>query len=873
MRLVPALLSLCVGSFFVGAANANQSLTTVGVSKQFTPAVIKPGERSRLRITFTNGSTLSASNLSVVDNLPAGVVVPAGPNPITTCPGAVITTPTATRVQVDGGSLGATTGLEPARCYAELDVLASTQGDFVNTIAVGGFTARVGGAQIANADPATAILRAKTPVVIHQAIASLTLDPGSPAGFTTGEASRLPGASAPLVIRLTNPNPTPLTQAQLTNSLPIGLVVAPTPAAATTCPGATVTAIASSGSIQLTGATIAANGFCTLTVNVLSNTPSAYTNTIESAALLTFEGVTNEERTRARLQVLYPPGLFKQFSPPVIPPGGTTRLTINVGNVNVANTTLTANLIDTLPTTPAPMVVAAVPNVTTSCPGGTGIVLAPAGSPTVRMNNGAVVPSAGCRIEVNVTAPLPGSYLNNLPAGALQTNRGSNEQPATATLRVSTLGFISGKVFFDRLTPFNGIFAPGQDPPISGVEIQLRSGPTVGGALLFTTHTDAAGNYLFSDLPAGTYSVLQNGQPAGTLNNVTLAGTIVGIGASSGSVGVASNPTATTSQIVGIVLGNDAGDAGRVSGSINNNFSEVRPVSVSGTVFRDVNNNGVQQGADLGLLGVPIVLTGTGWQGQSVSASTTTDANGNYSFINLPQPNGSGYTITQPLQPINTLNGITTAGPAVANGVAGVATTVSTVPSRISGIVMPPGSNSVGNNFAEIPTDRRVSGRVFRDFDDNGIFNGADLGISGQTLELTGSDINGNPVSLTTTTLGDGTYVFTSVAQSNGVGYTITQPNQPADTQSGITTAGSTGGTATLKTSVPSRIAGLNLAGLNTVSADNNFGELDSRGPPPPGGGPDQIQSIPTLSGWAFLSLLALIVGLGCWPVRQRIDA
>jgi hypothetical protein len=39
-------------------------------------------------------------------------------------------------------------------------------------------------------------------------------------------------------------------------------------------------------------------------------------------------------------------------------------------------------------------------------------------------------------VTVNVTASAPGSYLNTLPAGALQTDHGNNANPAVATLTV-----------------------------------------------------------------------------------------------------------------------------------------------------------------------------------------------------------------------------------------------------------------------------------------------------------------------------------------------------------------------------------------------------------------------------------------------------
>lgn len=851
---------------------ATTSLTTqtnIGIVKQFTPSVMKPGERSRLRLTFYNGSAQPASNLSVTDNLPAGLTVPAGPNPVTTCAGATISAPAATQILVNGGSLGAAVAGVAASCYAEIDVTAAVEGTYVNTIPAGALTATVGGGTMSNADPATATVRVKQPVVMHKAIGGFTLDAGNPGGFTTGEASRTPGAVAPLVIRLENPNSQPLTEAAFTDALPAGLVVAPAPAASTTCAGGLVTADASATSIRLSGATIPATGFCTVTVNVLSNIAGTYTNQIASGALTTFEGVGNEDPTRARLIVTSPPGLGKQFAPPVIPPNGVSRLTIVIDNDNAASMTLTANLTDTLPTAPGAVVVATPNNLATTCPGGVGVIQAAAGSPTVRLNSGAVVPSGGCRIEVDVTASVPGAYNNNLPVGALQTNFGTNQQPADAPLLVSTLGYISGKVFLDKLAPLNGVFLAGTDDPIAGVEIQLRSGANCAGALLFTSHTDAQGNYLFADLAAGTYSVCQPSQPAGTLNSATRAGTIVAIGASTGTPGAASNPTATSSQIVGIVLGNDGGDNSRVSGSPNNDFSEVAPVGIAGTVFMDDNHDGIQQGADAGLAGVQVTVSGTDWLGNPVNLSTVTDASGNYSFASLPPSDGAGYTVTEPVQPAGTSNGITTAGPAVPNGTAGTGTGTTTLPSRISGIVLPPGTNSTGNNFAEIGNDRAVFGRVYRDFDDNGSFNGADIGIGGQLIQLTGNDASNNPVSLSTTTLADGTFAFHGVPESNGAGYTLAQPSQPAGTQSGFTTPGTTGGVATPKATTPSQITGINLAGANTVSADNLFGEIDPLGPPPPGGWP-VATSIPTLSEWGLMALSLMIAWLGLAQARRR---
>nr|WP_315232597.1 SdrD B-like domain-containing protein [uncultured Albidiferax sp.] len=810
-----------------GLSNSGQattSLTTqsnLGLTKQFTPKVVQPGGRSRLRITFFNATAQPVSNLSVVDNLPTGVTVPSGFNPSTTCTGATVSAPTAGQVQVAGGNLGAANGAISTSCYAEVDVLVAAQGDYTNTIPAGAISASSGGVGVSNSQPATDVLRAKAPLVVHKAIDSQTLDAGNPAGFSTGSATRSAGSAVSLTIRITNPNATPVTALALTDSLPSGLVVAITPNAATTCTGGTVQAVASGTSVRISGATLAANASCNLLVDVLSNISGTYTNTIAVGAITTFEGISNEEPTSARLQVSTPPVVSKQFAPPVIPPNGTSTLTVFLGNDNPSALTLTAALVDTLPTAPGPVLVAATPNVQTTCPG---TVTAAAASSTVSYASGALIPAGGCSISVQVTAATPGTHTNSIAAGALQTNLGNNQQAANAPLTVSTQGFISGRVFRDNnLTP-NGTFESGVDTPISGVSVELRAGNSCAGPLVTQgglanpVATDVLGNYIFAGLPAATYSVCELVQPSNTVNGITTAGSLVLTGGSTGTAGSASNPSATSSQIVGIVLNGD-GAGGQITGSTQNNFAEIVPSTIAGSVFLDTNNNGIRNGADTSLAGVVIELLNSA---NAVVASTTTAADGSYSFGNLLP---GTYSVREPSQPAGTSNGVTSAGSVPNGGTAGTASTPAVLPSAIRNIVLPPNTQSVANDFAEIPNGRSVSGRVFLDYNNNGVLNNPpDHGIGGQTVALTGTDINGNPVSLTTTTAADGSFRFSAVPE--GSNYTLTQASQPAGTNNGTVTAGSTGGAASNPTATSSRITGIALSGANMVSAENNFAEI-----------------------------------------------
>ncbi len=822
--------SIVTDQGLTNSGQASTSLATqsnIGVVKQFTPTVVKPGQRSRLRITFYNPTSLPMANLAVLDTLPAGVTVPSGPNPTSTCTGATVLSPASNQVQVSGGTIAAASSGVSASCYAEIDVTASAQGDYINTIAAGAVTATSGGAPTTNSQPTSDTLRAKSPVTIHKAIAGYTLDAGSPVGFTTGSATRTPGSTATLVIRMDNPNTVPLTSAAFTDALPAGLVVATTPNASTTCTGGTVIAPASGTSVRLSGATIPASGNCTVSVDVLSNISGSYTNTIAASSINTYEGVSNEEATSAQIVVSNPPTVTKQFSPAVIPTNGTSTLSITLGNTNASSITLSSNLVDTLPTAPGAIVVAGTPAKTSTCGGGAAAVTAVAAAGTITFASGNTIPAGGCTITVNVTGATSGVHTNNIPAGALVTNYGSNQAAANATLTISTMGFISGRVFKDNNVTPNGTYEPAIDTPIPGVSIELRSGANCSGALVSVVGltnpatTDAVGNYLFSGLSAGTYSVCEPVQPTGTVNGITTAGAITSVSGSTGTAGAASNPTSTSSQIANIILNGDGG-SGAVSGTTGNNFAEVVLSNISGTVFLDQNNNGIQNGADIGIANVTIeLLNNVG----TVVATTTTDSNGAYSFTSV-QP--GTYTVREPGQPAATANGITAAGTVANGGTAGTATSVTVTPSVISTIVLPPNTTAAGNNFAEIPLGRRISGVVFLDYNNDGTFNGSDHGIGSQTLSLTGTDINGNTVSGSATTNSDGSYDFLNLPEGT---YTVNQPGQPTGTTNGTTTAGSTGGTATNPTGTSSRIANISIVGGNTVSANNNFAEQPGAAP------------------------------------------
>ena len=402
--------------------------TNPTLAKSFNPTTINTGGTSTLTVTLGNANAAVATLTGpLVDTLPTGVVIANTPNANTTCggAGALVATAAASSVTLPAGRTIPANG----NCTLTVDVTSAVVGSYVNTLPVGALVTSNGN----NLAPASATLTVVAPGVLPTLAKAF-----SPISINVNGTSTL-------TVTLGNPNAAVATlTAPLVDTLPGGVVVANTPNANTTCGGAgAVVAVAAASSVTLpAGRTIPANGTCTLTVDVTSAVVGVYVNTLPIGALVTSNG-NNPTAANATLTVIAPlilPSLAKAFNASSIIAGGTSTLTVTLGNANATVATLTAALVDTLPTG---VVIANVTNVSTTC-GGVGAPIAVVGGTSVTLPAGRSIPANGnCTLSVEVTSALVGSYINTLPVGALMTSNGNNPAPANATLTVVAvaLGF------------------------------------------------------------------------------------------------------------------------------------------------------------------------------------------------------------------------------------------------------------------------------------------------------------------------------------------------------------------------------------------------------------------------------------------------
>jgi len=276
------------------------------------------------------------------------------------------------------------------------------------------------------------------------------------------------------------------------------------------------------------------------------------------------------------------------------------------------------------------------------------------------------------------------------------------------------LGSIGDTVFEDPNE--NGVQDPGEDG-IPGVIVTI----TYPDGTEEITVTDGDGNYVFTDLPAGDYTVEVGDGPEG------------------------SEPTTDTTMDVTLGDGEDNMD-------VDFGFNPEDLGSIGDFVFEDENGDGIQNPGEDGIPGVTVTLT----YPDGTEESVVTDPDGEYLFEDLPE---GDYTVT------------------VGEGPEG---TELTTPAT-DDVTLGEGEEYVDADFGFDPEDLgSIGDTVFEDTNENGVQDPGEMGIPGVTVTLTNPD----GTEETTVTDNTGTYEFTDLPEGTytvtvGDGPEGTDPTTP----------------------------------------------------------------------------------------------
>lgn len=437
----------------------------------------------------------------------------------------------------------------------------------------------------------------------------------------------------------------------------------------------------------------------------------------------------------------------------------------------------------------------------------------------------------------SITGLVGGSYtarvdISTLPPGSVATyDLDGNSSPDFTTFVLGSTeiktdvdwGYfgnltISGRSYHDL--DKNGSF-DGADTGLGGVTIDLIHDANHNGAVdfgelpIFTTITAADGTYSFDHVVIADILIRER--------------QLDGYGSSEAPTNVISifNPGL---QLTGNDFGNTTG-------------------SIAGHVYLDMNDDGLvdpdglddipgNEDDEISLEGVSVTLTWSGadnvfGNGDDRTVTILTDANGDYLFdytntagfvANGDSTRGllstGSYRITE-TQPDDHLDGADAAGDAtIAAGTVTPGTgLLGHGADEITDIQIGISQDAAGYNFGEL-LPSSISGSVHEDFNGNGIREPFEPGIAGSTIMLTGKDIYGRTVSLTTTSDANGNFRFEDLYASDPTGYTLTQLVQPPGFNDGLEGAGTAGGFAGVE------FISTIVLGYNEDATDYTFGEV-----------------------------------------------
>ena len=310
------------------------------------------------------------------------------------------------------------------------------------------------------------------------------------------------------------------------------------------------------------------------------------------------------------------------------------------------------------------------------------------------------------------------------PNGVWTGSLGEDQDRRDVDFGYTGTGTIGDTIWLDQ--DLDGVQDAGE-AGLSGVDVTVTwHGPdgVLGGTddIVYDTTTDANGNYLVEDLPAGAYTV--------TVDTDDIPADYVNV-----SDPDTANPGDSTSTLL---LGPGASD-------LDQDFGYAGNGSIGDTIWLDTNGDGVQDVGETGLSGVVVEIVHGGPDGIIGNAddslfTATTDENGNYLVENLPY---GPYEVT--------VTGAITVLDNTGDPDGGGDNTSLTE-------LTPAEPNDLDQDFGYQGTSV-LGDRVWLDLNSDGVQDAGEPGLAGITVTATGP----NDAVLVTTTDDAGNYLFPNI--------------------------------------------------------------------------------------------------------------
>ena len=289
---------------------------------------------------------------------------------------------------------------------------------------------------------------------------------------------------------------------------------------------------------------------------------------------------------------------------------------------------------------------------------------------------------------------------------------------ATSIVQIPKPISLSGTVYVDNNLNLTQETAEKGIPNVTLELFRLQNGNYVTTG--HTTTTNLLGQYAFGvnlGLQPGTYQVREV-QPNGYLSVGAMKGLLNG-----NELGKTVSGNKDILTDISIPLGDSHGT--RLD------FAEAQPVTIRGVVYSDLDDDGVRENGEIGIGGIEIQIVSIETISGTINQTIRTNSDGSYRFEGPPP---GRYQVIQREQPVGYLDGKDTPGT-----INGQTRGRSTVNDQITEIDLRGAEEGVDYNFGEI-LPASVSGHVYHDANDDGIFQSTEDGIRNVIVRLESSN-------------------------------------------------------------------------------------------------------------------------------------